>query len=344
MVIRQGIDDLGRDVRDGVRSLARRPAFTAGGHPFARPRHRGQHGHLQPRQRRHPPRLADRAARGGRQPLSPPDVVRVQHALLPRLQGRARRHRRGLQRHRGVGVRAGAGGPRRGRRGRRGAGRGGHRGLLPDAGHRGRGRPHAAAERRRLARRTSGRHARPPLLARRLRRRPGGGRARDARRRPGVHGGRGGAARLRGQRPRPEADVLRAVHDGGGAARGPHVRQPGPPLALRQGAPPARRRAAPGGGRGRGGGRPAHPGPHRELGPDRPLRARAARRRAALPADGRLHPGRGVAADGGRRAGAAAGVHQPRELPARARARPAQGNRGAAGPRRLAAGLWCGGC
>ena len=29
MVIRQGIDDLGRDVRDGVRSLARRPAFTA---------------------------------------------------------------------------------------------------------------------------------------------------------------------------------------------------------------------------------------------------------------------------------------------------------------------------
>ena len=29
MVIRQGIDGLGRDVRDGVRSLARRPAFTA---------------------------------------------------------------------------------------------------------------------------------------------------------------------------------------------------------------------------------------------------------------------------------------------------------------------------
>ena len=159
-----------------------------GGGPLARARHRGQHRHLQPRQRRHPPRLARRAARGGGQPLSPPDVFRVQHALLPRLRGCARRHRRGLQRHRGRRVRAGAGGPRRGRRGRRGAGRGGHRRLLPDAGHRGRGRAHPAAERRRLARRASGRHARLPLLARRLRRRPRRGRTRDARRRPGLHG------------------------------------------------------------------------------------------------------------------------------------------------------------
>ena len=43
-----------------------------------------------------------------------------------------------------------------------------------------------------------------------------------------------------------------------------------------------------------------------------------------------------MAADGGRRVGAAAGLHEPRQLPARARPRPAQGDRGAPGARRVA--------
>lgn len=73
--------DLRRDVRDGIRSLARRPAFTVVA-VLARGRHRSQHRHLQPGQRRHPPRLAARTAGGGRQPLSASGIVRVRHALL----------------------------------------------------------------------------------------------------------------------------------------------------------------------------------------------------------------------------------------------------------------------
>ena len=97
-----------------------------------------------------------------------------------------------------------------------------------------------------------------------------------------------------------------------------------------------RRHAAPGRDCRRGGSRAAHPGPHGEVGSGRAVRAPPPHRRTAIPADGRLHPGGGVAVDGGRRAGAVAGVHQPRQFPARARPRPAQGGGGAPGVGRVA--------
>ena len=65
---------------------------------------------------------------------------------------------------------------------------------------------------------------------------------RDARRRPGVHGVRRGAARIRGLNARPRTGVLYAVHDGGGASRRSPVRREGRLRAVRQGAPAAGRR------------------------------------------------------------------------------------------------------
>ena len=166
--------------RSRPRRTRRRPVAgpAAGLHrgrrPLARPRHRSQHGHLQPRQRHHPARVADRAAGAGGQPLpatrrrsptarSPTPTSRTSATAPSRSSAtsgpRSSCPRRSTARWAaGVGIL-----PAEAVTGN----------YFPMLGDRGGARTHPAAERRRLARRASGGDARPPLLAERLRRRSG---------------------------------------------------------------------------------------------------------------------------------------------------------------------------
>ena len=76
--------------------------------------------------------------------------------------------------------------------------------------------------------------------------------------------------------------------------------------------------------------------PHRELGSGGAVRAPPSQRRPDVSTHRCVHPGRRVAPDGRCRAGALLGVHKSGELPAGACARPAQGHRRAPGTRCLA--------
>ena len=158
----------------------------------------------------------------------------------------------------------------------------GHRQLLPDAGHRGRGRTHPGSERRRLAGRPSGRHARLPVLPGAFGGDPQRRRTRDAPRRLDLHGDRVGSSRIRRHRARPHAGFYAPNAMVEELNRSPMLDDRGHRTLLVRARLRPRATLSPGRDGSRGGGRATHPRPHRGLGPGWGVRGPAPHRRAAL--------------------------------------------------------------
>ncbi len=219
---------------------------------------------------------------------------------------------------------------------RRHTARGGRVGqLLSAAGRQSRARSDAPARGRHRSRRTRGDRARVPLLAAGIRRQRRCRRARAEDRRPLLSSRRRRASRLFGIDHGTDAGVLRARGDGRRADWRLDARRAPESFPLRQGS--AARRGAPAAGR--VGRRPrcgrAHQGRDSRVGSDGAVHARATLGRAALPSPRPVHPRQRVAAERRRWTRAAARVLQPGELSPRPRARSPSRHRRAACARRI---------